>query len=320
MALDLDRVVGQLERVLVGDAVALAVGLGGRDVAHRLLGPALHEHHLDRLVAEHPAQHGAMAGLERRLVHVELVRVDRTLDDVLAEAVRAGDEGHVAEAGLGVEREEHAGAGEVRADHLHHADRQGDGEVVEALIDPVVDRTVGEQAREAAPAGVEQALGAPDVQVGLLLSGEARVWQVLGRRGAAHRERHILAVLLLQARVALLDLGHEIRRQAGAVHDLPGLLGALGEVVDVVGAQPFERRLQRLERAGRLERVAVGVGRDREPVRDQHALVAELPVHLAERGVLAADNRDVCDPDLVEPADVFVTRHCVLLGRFGHPL
>ena len=92
---------------------------------------------------------------------VELVGVDRALDDVLAEPVGAGDEHDVAKARLGVEGEHHARGGEVRADHLHDPDRERDLEVVEALVDAVVDGAVGEQAGEAAPAGVEQALGSP---------------------------------------------------------------------------------------------------------------------------------------------------------------
>ena len=99
-----------------------------------------------------------MARFERGLVDVELVRIHGTLDDVLPKPVGAGDERDVPESRLGVEREEHARRGQIGADHLHHADRQPDREVIEPLIDPVVDRPVHEQAREAAAAGVEEAL------------------------------------------------------------------------------------------------------------------------------------------------------------------
>ena len=49
-----------------------------------------------------------MAGQERRLVDIELVGIDLALHDVLAEAIGAGDEHDVAEAGLGIQREDHA--------------------------------------------------------------------------------------------------------------------------------------------------------------------------------------------------------------------
>ena len=149
VALDLDRIVGELEDVLVADAIALAVGLRGRDVANRFLAPALDKDHLDRLVAHQAAQHGAVAGLERRLVDVELVRVNGPLHDVLPESVRARDEHHVTEPRFGVEREEHARRREVGPHHLHHPDRQPNREVVKSLIDPIMDRAVGEQTREA---------------------------------------------------------------------------------------------------------------------------------------------------------------------------
>ena len=101
----------------------------------RLAGAALGVDHLDLLGAERAAQHAARCPPEGRLVDVELVRIDRALDDVLAQAPGAGDEHRVAKAGLGVDREHHPGAGEVGADHLLHADRERHLEVVEALVD-----------------------------------------------------------------------------------------------------------------------------------------------------------------------------------------
>ena len=87
---------------------------------------------------------------------VELVGIDLALHDVLAEAVGAGDEHDVAKAGFGVEREDHAARREVGAHHLHHADRQRDLEMVEAVVDAIDDGAVGEDRGEAAAAGLEQ--------------------------------------------------------------------------------------------------------------------------------------------------------------------
>jgi hypothetical protein len=60
----------------------------------------------------------------RRFEDIELVRIDNTLHDVLAKTVRAGDEDHIPEPGLGVEGEDHAARSQVRADHLHNSDRE----------------------------------------------------------------------------------------------------------------------------------------------------------------------------------------------------
>ena len=58
--------------------------------------------------------------------------------------------------------------------------------VVKALIGAIRDGAIGEQRGKAALAGVEQRGMALDIQVGLLLPGKARVWQILGGGAAAH--------------------------------------------------------------------------------------------------------------------------------------
>ena len=88
---------------------------------------------------------------------------------------------------LGIDGEHHPGAADVGAHHPLDADRERDLQVVEALDLAVADGPVGEQRGVAAAAGVQQFPLARDVQEGLLLPGEARVRQVLGRRAAAHR-------------------------------------------------------------------------------------------------------------------------------------
>ena len=63
----------------------------------------------------------------------------------------------------------------------------------------------------------------------------------------------------------------------------------------------------------RSQEVPVRLGRDRESIRDLHPGGCQLAVHLAERGVLAADQRDVVDADFVKPLDV----SCCTAGRYG---
>ena len=96
------------------------------------------------LLPSDAAQHRAIALPKGRLVDIEFVGIDLALDDVFAQPVGAGDENHVAKARFGVESEDHAAGGEIGADHLHHADRQRDLEMVEAVIDPVDDGPIGE--------------------------------------------------------------------------------------------------------------------------------------------------------------------------------
>ena len=189
--LDLDRIVGEGEHVLVGEAEPLAIGLRGRHVARGLARTALDVHHLDLLAAEGAAPHGARSALERRLGYHELVRIDHALHDVLAEPVGGVHEHHVAESCLSVEREHDATRGEIRAHHPHDADRERNFEVIESLIEAVMDCTIGEQAREAALAGIEQSLLAMNVEVAVLLAGKARGRQVFGGGRAAYRKARV---------------------------------------------------------------------------------------------------------------------------------
>jgi hypothetical protein len=145
--------------------------------------------HAQLLAAERAAENGAIAGAERRLVHVELVGIDRALHDVFAEPVDPGDEHHVAETRLGVQREHDAARGAVGPRHLHHADGEADLEVIEAVVDAIGDRAVGEDRGEAAAASVEQCIRTAHVEKTFMLPGEARRRQVLSGRRAAHGDR-----------------------------------------------------------------------------------------------------------------------------------
>ena len=163
--LDADRVVGQcqhlgIRRCRSAERLASVIDL----VACRRADWPSARRSANCLLPSERRQHRAMALPEGRLVDVELVGIDLALHDVLAQPVGAGDEHHVAKARLGVEGEDHAAGCQVGAHHLHHADRQSDLEMVEAVVDAVDDGAVGEHRGEAAPARLEQVAGAADVQ------------------------------------------------------------------------------------------------------------------------------------------------------------
>jgi len=237
-------VVGEGENILVVDAEAHAVRFGHRHVACHLPGAAGGIDHLDLLAAQVAPKHRPVALLEGGLVHVELVRFHRALHHVFAQPISTGDEDHVAETGLGVEREHHAAGGEIRADHFHDADGKRHLEMVEAIVDAVMDGAIGEQGGEAALAGVEQVLFAANVEVGILLAGEAGRGQILGRGGGAYRHAHLLAVLFPKSMVGLDDLPLERFGQGGGVDDGPGPGATSRQILHIVGIQPFQRFLQ----------------------------------------------------------------------------
>jgi hypothetical protein len=167
-----------------------------------------------------------------------------------------------------------------------------------------VDRAVREQAGEAAPAGVEQALLATDVEKGLLLAGEAGRGQILGSGGASNGQADVLAVLSAELAVRGADLRGEQLGNACPVDDLPGALRPSGQICDVVGAQLVEHAVKRTPGSGLLEHEAIAVRGDGEAVRHPDPPFGQFPVHLPEGCVLAADHRHVGDADLVEEPDV----------------
>ena len=53
------------------------------------------------------------------------------------------------------------------------------------------------------------------------------------------------------------------------------------------------------------QNIAIGFGGDRKAVGHFYAFALQFPAHLAQRGILAADERNVIDANFVEPSDVF---------------
>ena len=212
--LDADGVAGEFEDVAVGDAVALAVGDRRLDVGGALVAGARGVNQSLLLASQRASQHGSIAALEGRLVDVELVRIDAALDDVFAEAVRAGDQDDVAEAQFCVEREGDAAGGDIGAHHLHHADGEADLEMIEAIVVAIDDGAIGEHRREAAAARLEQLVRAADVEEALMLAGKARRRQILGRGRAADGHGDTLAILLFEPPVGF-------RRAARASPSVP---------------------------------------------------------------------------------------------------
>lgn len=118
----------------------------------------------------------------------------RPAHDCLAQAPGGAHHDHFGEAALRVQGEDHSGAGEVGADHELDTDGQGDCEVVEAHTLPIINGAIGEERRETASARIKKLAGSTDVQIRLLLAGEARLGKVFGRGATTHGHLGILAI------------------------------------------------------------------------------------------------------------------------------
>ena len=87
---------------------------------------------------------GLKPRLQRRFEDVVFVRIDRTLDDVFAQSVSGVDQHGIAEASFRVDREHDPGGAEIGAHHALHANGKRDLEMIEAFVDAVRNRAVGE--------------------------------------------------------------------------------------------------------------------------------------------------------------------------------
>jgi len=144
--------------------------------------------------------------------------------------------------------------------------------VIEAVVDPVDDRPVGEERGKAASARLEQVLLAADVQIALVLTRKACSRQVFRRRRAAYGNCHIAAVLLLELLVGASDRLAQLRRSRRCVHDLARPRGTLREECDIGLVDLIECRMQRLPRLRGSQGVAVSLREDGKAVRDAYTL------------------------------------------------
>ena len=242
--LDLDRVASQLEHVGVVQAVADTVGTRGFDVGGGQAAAGLRVDHLQLLFATRTAQHTAEALAIGGLVNIPLVGVHLALHHVLAQAVGAGDEDHVLEAGLGVQREDHTAGSLVTADHAHYADRQQNLEMIKATVHAIRNGAVGENGREAAPAGIEHGVTAADVQIAVVLAGETGSRQVLGGGGTAHGHGDAFARFFLEITIGGHDLLLQIVIGGRLIDDFAALLCDFAEGFDVGLVQAVQNGMQ----------------------------------------------------------------------------
>ncbi len=133
-------------------------------------------------------QDGAMASLQRRLEDIVLIGIHRPLHDVFTQSVSRINQHGITKSSFGVDGEHHARGRQVRTYHPLHADRERYLEVIEALVGPVGDRSIGEQRCKTTFAMFQKREMALDVEVSLLLARETRVRQVFCSGAAPDRD------------------------------------------------------------------------------------------------------------------------------------
>src|SRR5690606_13412037 len=191
--LDDHRLTGQADHFLVAQAEARTLSGIHFDGLDRAASSSLFTvDHLDRLAAQIATQNGRTTGLQRGLVDIELVRVNRALHHGLTQAVGTGDEHHITEAGFGIQGKHYTGGTGLGADHALHAGGQGDQLVIEALVHAVGYGAVVEQRGKHFLGGADDVVRPPNVQEGFLLTGKGGIRQVFGGSGGAYGDGEIV--------------------------------------------------------------------------------------------------------------------------------
>ncbi|MNN39835.1 hypothetical protein D3C81_1538870 [compost metagenome] len=117
-----DCILGEFDDFFIGQRIAIAHTDRHIDGTHRTTGFRFFgEFHLDQLGADVTTDDRQLAEFQHRLVHIEFIRIDRTLHHGFAEAVAGSDEDHVLETGFGIQCEHHARCALVGTHHALHA-------------------------------------------------------------------------------------------------------------------------------------------------------------------------------------------------------
>ena len=126
-------------------------------------------------------EHGARSRVDRVVVWIH-----RTRDELLSEAPYRLDRGATAAPGDRVGREEHARA--LCLDHSLHDDREPESTHRDLMCLAIGDGAVVPERRPAAADGIENRVRPGHTEDRVLLAGEARIGQVLGRRRGTDRD------------------------------------------------------------------------------------------------------------------------------------
>ena len=272
MLLDVHGNVRKAQHFRIGDAKPLPLGAWHRSNKRRAAAAALAVNHANLLATEPPPQDAAKSLLQGRLVNVELVRIDLALDDGFAEAVTARDENHIAKSGFGIEREDDATGANIRTNHLHHGDGEGDLEVVETLVEAIGNRAIGENRGKAAPAGFEQVLRATHIEEAFVLAGKACGRQIFRRRRTSHRNGDAGPGFPLKLPISFHDLFAEKRRVHRLVYNFAGLGGFARKLLDLALVETVQKPVKLVRNIALRQRIAISVCRDGKAIGDSNPL------------------------------------------------
>ena len=121
----------------------------------------------------------------------------------------------------------------INPQHLHDANRQGDLEVIETVVDPIRNGPVSEDRGKTTTAGFEKRVGAANVEKALMLSGKAGIRQVFRGGRTAYRDGNLPAILLFELLISLKDGRAKRLTRRRLIDDRARLGAALFETRDI---------------------------------------------------------------------------------------
>ncbi len=167
------------------------------------------------------------------------------------------------------------------------------------------DSPVGEERGKALAAVLDDIVVAVNIQIRLLLTSKRGIRQVFSSGRGAHRHIHVRAVLSLHLLVRFNDRVAQQGRERRIADNITAFGTAFGQVSHVLGVQIRKHLADFRLDACFFQQIAVGVGGDGKPMRDSHTFAGKMLIHLAQRGVLAADQRHITNADFIKPKDQF---------------
>ena len=191
--------------------------------------------HADFFRAHGAAYHCRTVSRQRRLVHVEFVRVHRPLHHHLAQTPCGGDKHHLVEAGFSVDREHHAGRAYVGTHHALYACGERHAAVVIPLMHAIGDGAVVEQGSKHMLHRHQHRLVTLDVEEGFLLPGERGIRHIFCCSGRAHGKgglRIVSGELVVRVVNGFFQFRLE-RCVDNPLADLRAGFGKLGDIINI---------------------------------------------------------------------------------------
>ena len=142
-----------------------------------------------------------------------------------------------------------------------------------------------------------------DVEISLLLPGEAGIRQVFRSRAAANRNVAVVTVLGFQSAVRIGDAVDEFLRQLRCEDGRADTRAGGLQHLDRFHIEMAKIRFDDRREASAAQEGSIGIRGGREPIRRPNAKRGQRSAHLAERGVLATHGGQIGHADFIEPAN-----------------